>query len=167
MAYGSSQARGQMEAAAADLHHSHSNTDPSRACNLHHSSWQCQMLNPLSRARDWTCILMHTSLDHYHWVMTGTPGLIVLARIFGCVLCTSFCIASGGSLSGLPLIELPVWSVGSLDGSLNSSLQNWTFSFTAAGHLWTRIWQPVNVQFSFQDSLFSTTIDHYCLFSVL
>ena len=28
--------------------------DPSRVCNLHHSSWQRQILNPLSKARDQT-----------------------------------------------------------------------------------------------------------------
>ena len=33
--------------------------DPSRVCDLHHSSWQRQILNPLSRARDRTCILMY------------------------------------------------------------------------------------------------------------
>ena len=26
--------------------------DPSRACDLHHSSWQRQILNPMSEARD-------------------------------------------------------------------------------------------------------------------
>ena len=26
--------------------------DPSRICNLHHSLWQCQILNPLNEARD-------------------------------------------------------------------------------------------------------------------
>ena len=26
--------------------------DPSRICDLHHSSWQCQTPNPLSEARD-------------------------------------------------------------------------------------------------------------------
>ena len=26
--------------------------DPSLVCGLHHSSWQCQILNPLSEARD-------------------------------------------------------------------------------------------------------------------
>ena len=31
--------------------------DPSRACDLHHSSWQHQILNPLSEARDRTHIL--------------------------------------------------------------------------------------------------------------
>ena len=52
-----------IRAAAAGLCHNHSNTsnDPSCFCNLHCSSWQCQILNPLSRARDRTCILMDTS----------------------------------------------------------------------------------------------------------
>ena len=35
--------------------------DPSRVCKLHHSSHQCQILNPLSEARDQTHILMNTS----------------------------------------------------------------------------------------------------------
>ena len=35
--------------------------DPSRVCNLHHSSRQCQILDPLSKARDRTCILMGAS----------------------------------------------------------------------------------------------------------
>ena len=43
-AYGSSQARGQIEAAAAGLHHSHSNLDLSCICDLHHSSRQRQIL---------------------------------------------------------------------------------------------------------------------------
>ena len=34
--------------------------DPSCVCNLHHSSWQCWILNPLSEARNRTCILMDT-----------------------------------------------------------------------------------------------------------
>ena len=32
--------------------------DSSHVCDLHHSSWQCQILNPLSEARDQTCSLM-------------------------------------------------------------------------------------------------------------
>ena len=35
--------------------------DLSCICDLHHSSWQCWILNPLSKARDRTCILMDTS----------------------------------------------------------------------------------------------------------
>ena len=38
--------------------------DPSRVCNLHHCSWQCQIFNSLSEARDWTCILVVTSWVH-------------------------------------------------------------------------------------------------------
>ena len=34
---------------------------PSCICDLRHSSWQCQILNPLSEARDQTRILMDTS----------------------------------------------------------------------------------------------------------
>ena len=36
-------------------------TDPSRICDLHHSSWQRQILNPLRETRDQTHILMDTS----------------------------------------------------------------------------------------------------------
>ena len=39
--------------------------DLSNICNLHHSSHQCQILNPLSEARDGTCILMDSSQVHY------------------------------------------------------------------------------------------------------
>ena len=39
--------------------------DPSRTCDLHHSSWQCRILNPLSKAREQTCILMDTSWVPY------------------------------------------------------------------------------------------------------
>ena len=68
VACGGSQARGLIEALAASLRQSHSNTgsqsllqptpqltatqDPSHVCNLHHSSQQHGILNPLSKARD-------------------------------------------------------------------------------------------------------------------
>ena len=35
--------------------------DPRRVCDLHHSSRQHRILNPLSKARDRTCILMDAS----------------------------------------------------------------------------------------------------------
>ena len=38
--------------------------DPSHICDLHHSSWQCQILNPPSEARDQTHVLMDTSQVH-------------------------------------------------------------------------------------------------------
>ena len=40
--------------------------DLSRVCVLHHRSRQLQILNPLSEARDQTCILLDTSQVHYH-----------------------------------------------------------------------------------------------------
>ena len=42
-------------------------------CNLHHSSRQQQILNPLSEARDQTHNLMVTSQIHFHCATTGTP----------------------------------------------------------------------------------------------
>ena len=35
--------------------------DPSHVCDLHHSSWQRQILNPLIEARDRTCTLVDAS----------------------------------------------------------------------------------------------------------
>ena len=47
--YGSSQARGQIGAAAAGPHHSHRNTRSSHICNLCCSLWQCHILNHQAR----------------------------------------------------------------------------------------------------------------------
>ena len=49
--------------------------DPSCVFNLHHTSWQRQVLNPLSKARDRTCNLMVPSWIRFHCTMTGTPDL--------------------------------------------------------------------------------------------
>ena len=46
--------------------------DPSRTFNLHHRSRQRQILNPPSKARDQTCVLMGTSQICFHWATTGT-----------------------------------------------------------------------------------------------
>ena len=55
--------------------------DPSHVCSLHHSSQQRQILNPLSKARDWTHTLMDTSQVHYHWATTGTPWVWFFVRV--------------------------------------------------------------------------------------
>ena len=49
--------------------------DPSHVCDLHHSSWQRQILNPLREARDQTCNLMVPSRIHFHYTRTGTPEI--------------------------------------------------------------------------------------------
>ena len=38
--------------------------DPSHVCDLHHSSRQCQIFNPFSKARDQTQVLMDTGQVH-------------------------------------------------------------------------------------------------------
>ena len=48
---------------------------PSLICNLHHCSRQRQILNPLSKARDWTHNPMDTSWVCYHWATKGTPKI--------------------------------------------------------------------------------------------
>ena len=47
--------------------------DPSQLCDLHHSSWQCRILNPLSEAMDQTFNLMVPSQIHFPCATTGTP----------------------------------------------------------------------------------------------
>ena len=48
-------------------------SDPSHICYLHHSSWHRGILNPLSEARDGTCILMDVSWVANPLSHKGTP----------------------------------------------------------------------------------------------
>ena len=65
MAYGDSQARGQIKAVAASLHHSHSNTRSEACLKPIPQLTAMPNPNPLSEARDRTCILMDTSQIHF------------------------------------------------------------------------------------------------------
>ena len=47
--------------------------DPSRVCDLHHSSWPCRILNPLSRVRDRNLNLMVPIQICFSWATMGTP----------------------------------------------------------------------------------------------
>ena len=60
MPYVGSQARGLIGATTAGLTTATSTQDPSCVYNLHSSSWQCRNLNPLSKDRDPTHVLMDT-----------------------------------------------------------------------------------------------------------
>ena len=51
--------------------------DPSCICHLHHSSQQHRILNPLSKAKDHTCIFMDTSQIHFRCTTTGIPIYIL------------------------------------------------------------------------------------------
>ena len=64
-ACGSSQARGLTRATAASPYHCHSHARSKPLCDLHRSSQQCQILNPLKEARDRTHVLMDTSWIHF------------------------------------------------------------------------------------------------------
>ena len=57
-AYGNSQARGQIRAAAAYTTAT-AKPDLSHTCDLYHRLWQHWILNPLSEARDQTLILTY------------------------------------------------------------------------------------------------------------
>ena len=48
-------------------------SDPSRVYDLHHSSWQRQILNPPSEARDQSHILMDASQICFHGTTMETP----------------------------------------------------------------------------------------------
>ena len=47
--------------------------DPSRIFDLHSSSRQCRILNPLNKARNWTWNLMVPSWIRFLCATTGTP----------------------------------------------------------------------------------------------
>jgi len=50
--------------------------DLSRICDLHHSSWQCQIPNLLSKATDQTHILLDTRQIFFCCATTGTPKIL-------------------------------------------------------------------------------------------
>ena len=67
-AYGSAQARGRIGAG-----HNTPMTDLSCICYLCCNFWQCWFFNPLSEARDQTCILTDNIRFLPHWAAKGTP----------------------------------------------------------------------------------------------
>ena len=52
--------------------------DPSQICDLYHSSQQGRILNLLSRATDWTRILMDTSWIHYRRATKGNLNIFLI-----------------------------------------------------------------------------------------
>ena len=52
--------------------------DLNHICNLHHSSQQYQILNPLSKAKDRTHNLMVPSRIHFYYTTMGTPSVPLL-----------------------------------------------------------------------------------------
>ena len=79
-AYRNSQARGPIGAgtAAAGLHHNHSKRDQNCVCDLHHSSRQVGILNPLSKAWDLISILIDTMSVRYYRPLWEFRGDLVI-----------------------------------------------------------------------------------------
>ena len=77
---GGSQARGRTGATAPGLGQSHRKPDLSRVCNLHYSSRQCWIHNPLSEATDQTCNLMIPSRIRFCCATMGTLNLEILKK---------------------------------------------------------------------------------------
>ena len=82
LAYGSSQARGQITGAAAGLPKATATPDPSCICNLHHISRQSRILDPLSETRDRTRNLIVSSQIHFCCATMGTPIQWILIKPF-------------------------------------------------------------------------------------
>ena len=74
-AYGSSQARVKSELQLPACATAIATWYLSHICNLHHSSWQHQISDLLSKAREQTCILMDASLISFCCATMGTPAV--------------------------------------------------------------------------------------------
>ena len=77
-AYGGSHARGQLELQPPAYITAIATWDPSHICDLYHSSWQCQILNPLSEARHRTCNLMVPRQILFRCATVETPKMLPL-----------------------------------------------------------------------------------------
>ena len=116
--------------------------DPSWVCDLHHSSQQLRILNPLSKARVRTCNLMVPSQICFHWATTKLVITMICIPILyyqGTTSVSLFCIkwerekpwAESYKFSlylNLSFLPLAVWS-----GNLSDS----RLEVTLGGHMLT------------------------------
>ena len=82
VAYGSSRLGVKLELQLPAYATTTATPDPSHICNLHHSPGQCQILNPLSKARDQTHVLMDISRVCYCWASGGTPASCFFKQVY-------------------------------------------------------------------------------------
>ena len=79
--------------------------DLSLVCDLRYSSWQRQILNPLSKVRDGTCILVDTSRIRFHCATTEILGNTLYVHSLKSPYRTSECLGKKIKQSS------PVWSL--------------------------------------------------------
>ena len=112
MTYGSSQARGRIGASAASLCHSHSNVGSEPHLQ---PIPQAQILNPLSEARNQTCVLTDASRVHYRWATTGTPSCCTTINslsptpCFYCFFLQGHCTSSTCSGASITREQCKIW----------------------------------------------------------
>ena len=77
--------------------------DPSHICNVHHSLWQFQILNPLSKARDQTHILMDKTMSgsqqEFFSPSIFKSHCLFIFLLLSCMI--SLCVSDANSLSSL------------------------------------------------------------------
>ena len=89
-----------------------------RVCDLYPSLRKRQILNRVSKARDWTHILMDINWIHYHWATMGTPCFdfsvekwvaLFIERYNGNVLSTVLRCEKCPCLNVITLVPLDRW----------------------------------------------------------
>ena len=87
--------------------------DLSHVCDLYHSSQQCWIPHPLSKARDQTSILKNTSQIHFHCTTTGTPSSVIFIISFLLLslglVCISYWMCTMG-FSGFNFLKISIKS---------------------------------------------------------
>ena len=100
--------------------------DPSHLCNIHHSSWQCRILNPLSEARDWAYNLMVANQIRFCCTKMGTP-IMNISWVWnrtlpqGCNV-VSWLLLPGLCVPSLPWLATALWNSGNVQEARASSL---------------------------------------------
>ena len=122
--------------------------DPSLVCDPHHSSGQCQIFNPLCKARDQTHIPMDTSQAPFHWATMETSKRASILLLLSSFQKDSFCfddVSKSYSLYFLGLVfhrlhykEIihSLCSFLGLKDSLNLTKMNWTILLWSCLTMW-------------------------------
>ena len=109
--------------------------DPSLVCDLHHSSRQWRILDPMSKARDQTPNLMVPSRIHYPLCHNGNSHVVYFFRmsfIFAWLICRC----------SLNILDINPWSIADLGNVciLRSSVYQLVHGFFQIFMFWNQIY---------------------------